>query len=109
MLTRARGKGTGEDSDGIVVRAGLGSAITDTISVVGLGAETFIVAGRAAQLASLGFHVAEAHLLRNGESVKGDFDVVSGQLNNVLRTGRRTWQHSPCWQPTAKEETQRPS
>lgn len=67
MLTRARGKGTGEDSDGIVVRAGLGSAITDTISVVGLGAETFIVAGRAAQLASLGFHVAEAHLCALGD------------------------------------------
>lgn len=60
---RARGEGNLDDILGVIVRAGLLGAVTDTERVVLGVAQAALVTSLAAQLGGLVVHVANAHLL----------------------------------------------
>ena len=60
---RARGEGNLDDILGVIVRAGLLGAVTDTERVVLGVAQAVLVTSLAAQLGGLVVHVVNAHLL----------------------------------------------
>lgn len=61
--TRAGCQGYLNNGGRVVIRAGLGGAVTDTVLIVLVLAQAGHVTGLAVQLGGLGVHIADAHLL----------------------------------------------